>query len=708
MGEVARLRHRVARVALALTLAACGLAQDGAPWRGFATFAWCPAGFEADAAALRVLRDLGVTGVALAVDQDSTAARQLGFRIWVDQLVGKGTLELRAEQFEPLRTAYERDRGLAALVRPSCLSEPAVQGQLVARAVAALGLLEAWRGSVAAISLGDEISTTRHVNPLDFSFSEAALGEFRTGLRARFRDVAELNRAWGSEFASFAEVLPYTADRIRAREFALLPELPRNLRPWAEHRSFMDDALARTTRSLAGLVRGRFPAPCGFTGLQPPAAYGGTDYAKLVPDLDLYEVYDIGGARALAMSLVRGNAKQIATIFPPDQNRSLATVAVQLAECFAQGMSGAVLWHAGLMVERGASPRPTPYGQAVAQALRDLQPCAVLAGARRALSPLWVVESHPAVQLHWMLDSLDDGPTWVRRLSSYEETHSSSLAARVGAVRICEDLGLQPRLVPAEQIEERLAKETPRAILLPLQVALSDAAVAALTSYVERGGHLIADGMVAYYDAHLQRRERPALDAVFGLEARQVPRRDALLVRQGVPLPDARLASGAAAVERGLRAGLAESVADGLLVQVEHRFGRGTAHYLNIALCEYGAVRLDPKRVLAARDLRRRVAAAFEVAGLRAPVEVRGAGLPTCIARTLLSAATGRRYLFVRLQANDNPAVLEELIKRGPVQVQLDFVEPVRIAHRGKWQGPAQSFEFELDPRLGLCLEVAR
>lgn len=705
MGEAARLRHRVAAL-LGLGVALAAQEPPPAAWRGFATFAWCPAGFETDLAALQVLRDLGVSGVALGVDQDPRPAQQLGLAIWVDQLVGKGVLELRAEQFEPLRVAYERDRATSALARPNCLSDPAVQGDLLAKAVAQLGKL----GQVpAAISLGDEISTTRHVNPLDFSFSVPALAEFRTGLRARYRDIGDLNRAWSTSFADFAAVEPFTADRIRARELADLPELPRNLAPWAEHRRFMDDALARTMRALAVLVRSKSPAPCGYTGLQPPSAYGGTDYHKLMPDMDLYEVYDIGGARALAMSLAAPNARQVATVFAPDAPRSPRLVVAHLADCLAQGMAGAVLWHAGLLVERGVQPQPTAYGAAIGAALRELLPWQSLANARRELSPLWIVENHAAVQVHWMLDSADDGPTWVRRLSSYEETHSTSLAARLGWVRLCEDLGFQPRFVAASDLPARLASEAPQAIVLPMQIALGDAAVTALGAYVERGGHLIADGLAALYDDRLQRRERPALDVVFGLEPRGVPRRDAILVQQGAPVAAARLASGAAAVERGVRAELAERGAGDLRVHTEHRHGRGTAHYLNLAVCEYGAVRLDPARVVAARDLRRRVAAVFETAGLRAPVEVRGSGLPTCIARTILRGPAGRRVLAVRVNALERPALLEEMHKRGPVAVQVRFLEQVRIQVRPtEWLGPAETFDLQLDPLAGLFVEFKR
>ncbi len=680
-----------------------------APWPdGLQSFAWLPDGLDTDEAALRALRELGVTGVTVGDGQDPEPARRLGLSIYRDQLVGKGTLELRDSQFAPLRAAYEQDRAIEHLLRPNCLSDPATQGDLLARALTALAPLAAAPPSF--VILGDEVSTTRHVNPLDFSFSPHALAEFRTFLRGRYRDIGALNRAWQTSHASFDTVEPFTADRIRAREFAAGGTLPANLSPWAEHRAFMDRALARTVRSLAGCARAKVAVPIGLTGLQQPAAYGGSDYSLLMPELDVFEIYDIGGARDLAMSLARPLARQIITLFPPKEGQPMDLVAAHVTDALAHGMTGVVLWHAGHLLNRADGMQPTPFGVAVRDALRGAQSLSPLAGASVERSLVWIVESQPAVQAHWMLDSASDGVTWPRRLSSYEETHSTSVAARASWVRLCEDLGLQPRFVAAAQLRALLAQQQVKLLVLPVCLALSDEEIAAVTDYVQQGGVAVADGMLAFYDDRLRRRDRPGLDAVFGLTPRAVPGLAQLLVHEGQPAAQARLLSGAAACERSIEAAIAERAAPSLSVQCEHRFGRGTAIYLNIAVCEYASVRLDPKRLNAARDLRRRVQRVLDTADVAPPVSVRGKGLPTCLERMLLRHKSGRRFLALRVNAIDSPFVLQTLSTQSPLTVEVQFAAATRLRVLGEsaWRGPSAHFELPLDAWRGVFAELDR
>jgi hypothetical protein len=688
------MRHGMVAAMLVLPAWAAQDAPDASAPR-LRVFAWLPAGCERDEPLLRTLIGLGVTGVTMGDGQDPALARRVGLSIYRDQLVGKGTLELREQEFVPLHAAYERERATAHLVRPNCLSDPATQGALLARALASL---EPWLAQPPAfVVLGDEVSTTRHVNPLDFSFSPAALAEFRQFLRTRHRDVAALNREWQTTFATFDDVVPFTADQIRARELGAGVALPANLTPWAEHRTFMDRVLARTMRGLLACARSKLSVPYGLTGLQQPSAYGGTDYGLLLPELDVYEIYDIGGARDLGMSLAPPDARQITTLFPPGENQPGELLGARIADALD-------------LVTGEDSTRPSRFGQQLAQALAQARPLARVAGAKLERSPLWIVESHPAVQAHWMLDSAADGPRWVRRLSSYEETHSTSLAARASWVQLCEDLGLQPRFVAVADLEARLVQQAPKVLVLAACIALSDAAASAITAYAHAGGVVLADGMLGFYDASLRRRERPVLDGLFGLEPRAVPKLSQLLVHEGRPAAHARLATGAAASERDVSARLAERAGPQLNVQCEHRAGAGLAVYLNLAVCEYAAVRLDAARVTTARDLRRRVQRVFDLAGVTPPVQVRGAGLPTCLERMLLRDQLGARFLAVRVHALSRLEVLRTVASNAAPTATLQFPQTVRLRIVGDdaWQGPQETFALPLDPWRGLFVELER
>ncbi len=690
---------------LSLALASAGPAQQVPSMPpGLVVFAWVPSGLEGDAEAMQALRTLGVRGVMLGPGQDAAAARAAGHAVLVDQLVGKGILELREPQFAALRDAYERDRDVRHLARPGCLSDPATAVEL---AVCAAGAMDGLTIPV-AVSLGDEISTTRHANPLDFSFSPAALSALRADLRVRYPDLRSLNTSWGTAFTEWEQVVPPTADQARAQMRARPGELPANLTAWAHHRRFTDASLARVVTDLATAVRARWPVPCGLTGIQQPSAYGGSNLDLLLPALDFFEAYDIGGARDLAMSLARRDAWQLTTVFWPEGDHAAALLQARVADALVHGMRLVVPWHAGLLVQRTPDGIiSTDYGRALAAAIARADTLAPLAGAQFVRSPIWIVEEHASVQAHWMLDSAGDGDTWIRRLSSYEATHSTSLATRHAWVRLLEDLGRQGRFVPARRLAEALATETPRVVVLPAQIALGDATVATLAGYVRGGGVLLADATVGFYDADLHRRARPALDDVFGLAPRPVPGLQGLLVREGGAADGVRLASGAAVAERDVMAELAER-SDTLRVQCEHRHGRGLAVYLNFAVCEYGRVRLDPARIATAQDLRRRVRRVLDTAGALPPVEVAAAGLPTCIERAVLRDSTGRSLLAIRVNALESPPLMRQLVARGKTDVTVHFQKPVRMRRLedGIVLGPAVSFEMVLDPAWGIFLEV--
>ena len=75
------------------------------------------------------------------------------------------------------------------------------------------------------------------------------------------------------------------------------------------------------------------------------------------------------------------------------------------------------------------------------------------------------------------------------------------------------------------------------------------------------GGVLIADHSPGLYDEHLKRRPVGLLDELFGVRERSFTLRD-LLVREGRPADAARLPTGAAAAEVGVRGALAEPAGD--------------------------------------------------------------------------------------------------------------------------------------------------
>lgn len=648
---------------------------------------------------------VGCTGVQVGRGVDPTPIAAAGLVYYLDQPIGKGVLELRDEQWLPLQREYEVGRDPVKLVRPGCFQTPGLIAGLAEEAAN-----EARRVAGPAlrfIALADEASATRHDAPLDTCRCAACTEAFRSFVRRRFRTIGAYDEAVGAEFATFEDVVPLSTDQVRRRELGDTM-LPRNLRPFALRQEFVDEQYATAIRKVVEAVQAAVPSvPVGLTGLPAPSAFGGHDYARLLPLLTCSEPYEGGGAPELARSLGAAGSHRFATLFPPEAGSPASSLPLdgllraRLAAIAAQGLAGAVVWNDTALSQPDGSP--TPFGLALRRAFDQMSGALdACAGAELEAGTCWVVESQASVRTWWMLDSARDGMTWVRRLSSYEATHSTSQAARVGWSRLLQDLGLQPRFVGEAGLAERLLQEHPRCLVLPATISVEDRTAQAIVGYVKSGGTVFADHTPALYDGDLVLRTGGgALDELFGVRSRSL-RWDSLAVREGSA--GLAKAKGIPVAERGLEGRLAERVQEGD-VFLEARLGKGRAVYLNAPICDYGAVRLDESQTAKARELRRRARAVLQQAGVEPPCDVRGAGLPTCIERVALRLRDGRRLLVIRMNALEDPRVLAQLAQGGsrPVTVELPQARHLRVLG-GEDLGTAAKFDLRLDPLGALFL----
>jgi hypothetical protein len=226
---------------------------------------------------------------------------------------------------------------------------------------------------------------------------------------------------------------------------------------------------------------------------------------------------------------------------------------------------------------------------------------------------------------------------------------------------------------------------------------------------VQNGGTLIADHSTGLYDETLRRRDAGALDRLLGIERRSLSWND-LLVREGrsTARSSAADAGGLLPAELGLRGELGRQERD-TDTFLERPHGSGRGYYLNAPVVAYSAWRLDERRVAPARELRRRVRTALERAGVHAPCDVRGEGLPTCIERVPLRLRDGRRVLAIRVNALERPDLLARLAKDGPVPIEILWPGPRRLARLGGDElGEVTSLETRLDPFGALLFEVGR
>ena len=650
------------------------------------------------------LRELGYTAVSVTGGEDPAVPGRYGFGFYRDQCAGKGELELREPEWQAWHQGYLENRDEAGLVRPACLADPAVPARVLAKLTAALEA--ALPHGPFAASIADEASSTSHFNPIDQCASPTFRAAFREALTTRCGgDITVLNARWGTAFADFAQVVPFSTAAIRRRELGVTT-LPRNLAPWNDQLEFTDGlfvdlvgaALARAAEVAPGL-------PVGLTGMQPPSAFGGHDYRRLMRGQTFYETYDIGGARALARALAMPLAREFATLFPPAEDEPLQIIDARLAAFLSYGMAGVIVWSAGdVLADDGA---PTAFGSRIAAAMmRSSQPAVAFAGARLEPSPICIVESPPSVRARWMLDSIPDRETWPKRLSSHEARVGTAIQTRASWVALLRDLGLQPDFVYAVDLGTRLGTAPPRLLVLADCLALADDQVRAIEAYAAAGGHVVVDQGAGVYDEALHLRSQGALDELFGLQARSLLAAD-WLVRDARGRDGARTASGLAIAERGLRGELGEplALAD---VQLEKRHGEGRLTWLNLAVCEYAAIRLEPASFAAARELRSRVRQVVGAAGVEPPFFVRGEGLPACLERTVLRARDGRRLAVVRVAALDRPAVLEALAQDGDPEIELVFARPTTVIElrTGRELRAEPSCRLPLPPYDALFLEL--
>lgn len=688
--------------ALAIGLLTIGhvLPAQVPPPSRFHAVLWC-----GDPARAPIAREVGCDAVQLGRGGDPAAPTGLGLGYYLDQPIGKGLLELRDEQWQPVAQAYERTRDAAGLIRPQCFAEPGLVAQRAAEAAAEARRV---RGpGLLFVALADEASATRHDAPLDTCRCAHCAAAFRAFLRRRLPSLDAANAALGSHVVSWDDVELPTTDQIRRRELSDT-QLPADLRAFALRQEFVDVQFGDAVAAIATVVRTAVPeTPIGLTGLQVPGAFGGNDPARLLPALGMAEPYAIGGAPELARSLLPTDAHRYATLFAPAPESAAAAVPLaswvraQLAAMASDGLAGVVVWNDAAVAD--AAGATTRYGAVLRDELARLRPVLdACAGATVQADPVWLVESQASVRAWWMLDSAQDGMTWTRRLGSYERTHSTSQGARLGWLRLLQDLGIEPRFVADTELAERLLRERPRCLVLPATLALADRNLQAIDAFVRAGGTVVADHGAALYDETLLRRAAGGLDRQFGITERSLAWTD-LLVREGRSTARDR---GLPLAERGLRGRLGEQRDDGAAF-LEQGLGRGRAVYLNAPVCAYGHWRLDEAAVEAAHELRRRVRAVLRQAGVEPAFEVRGEGLPTCLLRTTLRLRDGRTVFAVRVNALDAPALLHRLARDGarPVQIELRAARTLRHLD-GAELGSGGRFDLALDPFGALWLEV--
>lgn len=478
------------------------------------------------------LREMGINAATVHATAGAEPLVANGFPFYVENIVNRGLclkFNSKVRDWDAFITTWSQTaRPDSALVRDYCLDD--AEWRDWARAQMQAAVRRHVGHAPFAYDIRDELSTTISANPFDYDFGPAALAAFRAWLKTQYTDLAALNAQWQTSFAGWDEVRPFTTDEIKRRmsvaetrpsgapDWAALrrlqfdPERARaeptrwNFAPWADFRTYMDVALARTLGELRTAARELDPVtPVGIEGTQMPSAFGGYDLWRLSQVLDWVEPYDIGNAREILGSFMPGKPI-LTTVFEKDTPHASR----RLWHLLLEGDRGCIVWWSEDCIDwKSDDYGLTAKARALAPVLREMQsPLAQLfLRAERETDPVYFVYSQPSIQVDWLLESTADGPTWIRRFSSFEARHNRLAQKRASWVKLFQDLGYTPQFVPAERIRELPSAKEGGVLLLADALALSAEQAQAAAEFCTRNGApaanvLLIDGAAGVFDQH--------------------------------------------------------------------------------------------------------------------------------------------------------------------------------------------------------------
>lgn len=573
-------RHNtLALVVAAIALAAPSAAQT--PDGRFDLYLWVDDAFTLDDAAQIRLRALGITGIDAEGPAGAARAAKTGMPYYVDHAVPKGFFHLRQHEFQAARDLWRADGAAKVLPRPACLRDP----DALARARTALSATIAACGDSRPtfLSLTDEPSSTRGTNPVDWCRERHCDAEFPKFLAERWGSEQNAREVWAGRWPK--DGAPEQVSTDEARRALFHEALPLStVAQWNDTRAFADATLRGALDVLGAHARKERPGlDLALLGALMPSAFGGFDWEHLGPDFDVIEPYDWGAAH----DLVRACAPQAQTWHTLTPHREGGPpLEHEIWRYFLRGDRGAILFDASAWTRadgRGA----TSALAAIAPLIEFLRSDALATFRRGApfRPQVAILHSMASTRLHWLLDTRFDGTTWTERLSSHDALYSSESQNREAWTAILADLGLQHRFVtPAQLRGGALLDDGIAAVVLPRAIAMSDAEVSAITA-ASATRFLVADCQLALFNARLQKRDRPALDDLFGVTRPKLRGVDDFDAAN----PDTRKSTGFVAAEPQLRlAGANPTHAAGTtpLVLV-HGVGAGRTAYLNLRVGGY-------------------------------------------------------------------------------------------------------------------------
>jgi hypothetical protein len=554
------------------------------------------------------------------------------------------------------------------LQREYCLDDPAYR-ELVTKELKRL--TEPWVPfSPMSYYVFEEPSLTCYSDAVDICFNPHTLASMRTWLKQVYGSVENLNRQWGTKFASWDEVEPDDTPEAQRRG---------NYASWADHRTYMEKAYADTFSFVFDELRKIDPEGILLnSGTQDSMSHNGCDYSRINRFTRHLNAYD------------GGNQLEFHRCFSPDVKISGGAgygvlgrdVFYNFYDNLFKGSNGGayVFWQystldpdmtmsqSGKDMEKGFQEmRGEGIGKLVGLAVPDNHGIAIH-------------YSYPSIHGTWILDG---------KVKEEASEHTSDALDRFngnrdGWVRILKDSGLQFDFLAYSAVENgELLSKGYKTFVLPMSVALSDREIEAIREFVKRGGTLIVDAMPGVMNEHCTfRTARPLLD-VLGITAAPGSR-DALLAAEGDR--NLQLTTGRNLPGRGDRA-----------AAVVNRFGSGRAYLLNRFLFQYPQDRLEGRNRPALDDM----AAVLKDAGLSPKASISlGNGEPVAGCPAYLFN-NGTTRLLGLVPDKDGDSVRK-------IRVRLESPGTVYDVRKKAFVATGSEFETDIEPAVPRLFAIVK
>jgi hypothetical protein len=477
-------------------------------WSGFQIIEWQPR----PEAAYTGLARLGVTAAMLVANRDHPGTIQhtlidpiaaAGLRYFVENITTDFFAPYhRWRPGQAVNALYDatiarwRDNPSDPTVfwREPSLVDPAWRGRVRARLIDTVRAHA--KDDPLYFDLGDETGIADLTAAWDFDRAPASFAAMREWLRTQYESLDALNAEWGTRFEDWDDVVPDTT-------FAAMRRIDGNYASWSDFKEWMDVSFAAAVRAGAEAVHDAAPgALAAIEGAQ-RAGWGGYDYARLAPAVDVMEIYPDDTNLDIAEDLHPG-LRALTTAFAADPPAIRAVWGAVL-----RGSRGLVLWDEDASIVRDDGT-PAPRGLAMAPLLSALRGEAgtALVESEPVYGPVAILYSQASFRAQWMLDQAPRGDAWVARGSDGENDDNSWRAAMRGASDHLLRLGVRPRWISPPQLAGGMDPAI-HVLFLPHTLALSDAETRAIHAFAARGGLVLADVPPGAFDGHVRRRPDP-------------------------------------------------------------------------------------------------------------------------------------------------------------------------------------------------------